>query len=85
MAARLSGVPQQLEIQAGGIGYTISSESHVLATGVVAQLRPDASTPRSIHLFPDGSSSGGVIDLQLAGRKTSVEVGLIAGHAELIE
>jgi hypothetical protein len=38
-----------------------------------------------VVFFPDGSSTGGVIDLKLANRMVGIEVGKITGRADLVE
>lgn len=84
MTARLTGTPQTIELLQGGNGYQASSELHQLPTGVIARVHNDAVL-QSMMFFPDGSSTGGVIDLQLSNRTVSIEVGKITGRAELIE
>jgi general secretion pathway protein H len=84
--ARISGVPQSVELLGAGGGYQTSSEPHQLPTGVIAQIRNGTNLrPAGVMFFPDGSSTGGVIDLKLANRTVSVEVGKITGRAELVE
>ena len=86
MTARIGGVPQSLELLAAGDGYQTSSEPHQLPTGVIAQIRNDTILRSAgVMFFPDGSSTGGVIDLKLANRTVSVEVGKITGRAEVVE
>jgi general secretion pathway protein H len=84
--ARISGVPQSVELLPAGNGYQTSLEPHQLPTGVIARMRNDeASRPVGVVFFPDGSSTGGVIELKLPNRTVSVEVGKITGRAELVE
>jgi general secretion pathway protein H len=86
MTARVGGVPQSLELLGAGDGYQANSEPHQLPTGVIARMRNvEASRPLGVVFFPDGSSTGGVIDLVLPNRTVSVEVGKITGRAELVE
>jgi general secretion pathway protein H len=86
MTARLSGAPQRIDLLQGGSGYQANSESHELPTGVIARIRSDdASQPIGVKFFSDGSSSGGVIDLRLANRTVSIQVGRITGRAEIVE
>jgi type II secretion system protein H len=86
MVARLSGVPQTIDLLQGGSGYQAHSESHELPTGVVARIRSDdASQPIGVTFFFDGSSTGGIIDLNLANRTVSIAVGKLTGRAELVE
>jgi general secretion pathway protein H len=86
MIARLRGTPQTIELLQGGNGYQANSESHELPTGLIARLRSnDASQPTGVRFFSDGSSSGGVIDLELSNRTVSIEIGRITGRAEFVE
>jgi general secretion pathway protein H len=86
MTARIGGVPQSLELLGAAGGYQTSSEPHQLPNGVIAQMRNDTNLrPAGVTFFPDGSSTGGVIDLKLPNRTVSVEIGKITGRAELVE
>jgi general secretion pathway protein H len=84
MIARLSGAPQTIDLFQGGNGYQSSSESHQLPMSVIARIRGNAGS-QGVMFFSDGSSTGGVIDLQLPNRTVSIEVGKTTGRAELIE
>ena len=86
MTARIGGAPQSLELLRAGDGYRTSSEPYQLPTGVIAQMRNDTNLRAAgVMFFPDGSSTGGVIDLRLPNRMVSVEVGKVTGRAELVE
>jgi general secretion pathway protein H len=86
MTARLSGAAQTFELLEGGNGYQTSSEPHQLPTGVTARIRNDATSQNlGVLFFPDGSSTGGMIDLALPNHTVSVEVGRLTGRAELVE
>jgi general secretion pathway protein H len=84
MTARLGGAPQSLDLLEGGNAYQSSSEPHALPRGIIARIRNDSSSP-DVMFFPDGSSNGAVIDLMLANRTVSVEIGRITGRAEIRE
>ena len=84
MSARVSGAPQTIELLQDGNGYQTGSEPHQLPTGVIARVHNDAVS-QGVMFFPDGSSTGGVIELQLPNRTVSIEVGKITGRAELVE
>jgi general secretion pathway protein H len=86
MTARISGIPQSIELLEAGGGYQTVSEPHRLPAGVVARMS-NQETSRLIGMmfFPDGSSTGGVINLVLGNRKIGVEVGQVTGRAELVE
>jgi general secretion pathway protein H len=85
MTARLSGAPQSIDLLEGGSGYRANSESHELPADVIAHIRSDDTSTTRVRFFPDGSSTGGVIDLKLANRAASIEVGKITGRAALVE
>jgi general secretion pathway protein H len=87
MTARVSGIPQSIELLDAGDAYQAGLEAHKLANGIVARIREADNTPApaSVIFYPDGSSTGGVIDLALPNRTVSVEVGKLTGRAELIE
>jgi general secretion pathway protein H len=86
MTARIGGVPQSIELLEAGKGYLTASEPHRLPAGVVARMS-NQETPRltGMMFFPDGSSTGGVIDLVLGDRKIGVVVGKLTGRSELVE
>jgi general secretion pathway protein H len=87
MSARVKGVPQTLEFNDAGDGYEAGAEQHTLPAGIIAHIRNGEPSirPVSVRFFPDGSSSGGVIDLALPHRTLSVRVGKVTGRAELVE
>jgi len=87
MTARLKGVPQALEFREAGDGYEAGAERHSLPVGIIAHIRNVGPSirPVTVRFFPDGSSSGGVIDLAIPRRTLSVRVGKITGRAELVE
>jgi general secretion pathway protein H len=86
MTARLSGTPQAIGILQGSNVYQTSSELYPLPAGVIARIRSDGASPAMrVMFFPDGSSTGGVIDLQRSKHTISIEVGKITGRAELLE
>jgi general secretion pathway protein H len=87
MMARVSGVQQTVALLETGEGYQSVMEPHQLPTGVIARIRTGDISMRSLGVmfFPDGSSTGGIIDLALPNHRVSVAVGKITGRAELIE
>ena len=60
-------------------GTSRARSSHQLPTGVIAHIRSDDVSMKSLGVmfFPDGSSTGGMIDLVLPNHRVSVEVGTI--------
>ena len=87
MAARLNGVPQMVELTEGGRSYKYGVETRELKRGVMVRLREPGDAPASSPLtfYPDGSSSGGILDLLLHDRAMSVMVGRVTGRASLLE
>jgi general secretion pathway protein H len=87
MKARLSGALQAVEFLDAGDAYQIGADAHKLPSGIVTRVRDEDSlgVATRVTFYPDGSSSGGVVDLALPGRSVSIEVGKLTGRAELIE
>jgi general secretion pathway protein H len=87
MTARISGAPQALEFTDAGDAYQVGADAHKLAGGIIARVRnqDDLGLATRVIFYPDGSSSGGVVDLALPQRSVSIEVGRLTGRAELIE
>jgi prepilin-type N-terminal cleavage/methylation domain-containing protein len=65
MTARICGVPQELTISAEGTAYHIGSDTHELPQGLTLHHRNEAGNADLGHfiVFPDGSSSGGMLEL----------------------
>ena len=76
MNARMAGVARTVELLSAGDGYQTGSVLHTLPSGIIAQLRDQQSPtiPADLKFFPDGSSTGGVIDLTLSTHVLSVQV-----------
>jgi general secretion pathway protein H len=87
LTARITGVPQRLKINARGAAYSNGMETHDLPHGATAQWRKaaDAATVGAITFFPDGSSTGGILDLALPNRVVSISIGRLTGRAEISE
>jgi general secretion pathway protein H len=87
MTARLTGTRQELGISPRGTGYRIATESHELPDGLTVHLRPvlPSGPPGTLTLFPDGSSTGGRLDLTFNERQTTVSVAPLTGHVEIVE
>ncbi len=85
--ARITGYPQRLEINAQGAGYSNGMETHELPHGATAHWRDAADdvTVSAVTFFPDGSSTGGILDLVLLNRIESIRIGRLTGHAEIGE
>lgn len=87
MTARVTGVQQEVALLETGTGYQSGAELHQLPTGVIARMRSADISMKSLGVmfFPDGSSTGGIMELRLPNHTISVEVGRLTGRAELIE
>jgi general secretion pathway protein H len=87
MAARFSGTPATIEFPDSGDSYRAGQAVRAMESGVRAQVYLDDPPGRSnqFTFFPDGSSSGGRIDLTLPQKTLSVRVGRFTGHAEIVE
>jgi hypothetical protein len=85
MTARVTGTPQELAISQEGKAYQIASENHELPDGLTLHIRgesTDASGNRLL-VFPDGSSSGGILDLSTQNRSATLRVLPATGRVEL--
>jgi len=60
---------------------------HKFASGIIARVREQGGSGQATHVifYPDGSSSGGVVDIALPRHSMNIEVGKLTGRAELIE
>lgn len=86
LVARETGAPQAIAIADDGESYQSPHEMHNLANGIALRLRGHSSTTQdAIIFFPDGSSSGGILDLTLPTRTVSVEIGYVTGHTSVLE
>jgi general secretion pathway protein H len=84
--ARLTGSEQPFDIQRSGTAYRVATETRNLPTGLTLRLLDDAGSLRSVHLtfYPDGSSTGGTLDLAFPRRHVTVSVGRMTGRAEIL-
>jgi general secretion pathway protein H len=83
--ARITGVPQELSISPEGIAYRIGSDTHELPQGLTLHIRsdPQRAPDDRFLIFPDGSSSGGVLDLALQQHIVSLRVLPVTGRLEM--
>jgi prepilin-type N-terminal cleavage/methylation domain-containing protein len=85
MTARLTGSPQEIAISPEGTAYRIASDVHELPAGLTLHVRNgsgDTSDDR-FFLFPDGSSSDGLLSLSLAERVATLRVLPATGRLEV--
>jgi general secretion pathway protein H len=87
VAARTTGIPQIIAVEDSGNAYAYGSEIHSLTRGVLLHVRADQSltTTDRVMLYPDGSTSGAILDFSLPSRILSVSVGQVTGRAEILE
>jgi prepilin-type N-terminal cleavage/methylation domain-containing protein len=87
MTARLTGVRQEIVILPRGTGYQVSTEAYNLPEGLILSVRPGfASGPsKALVLFPDGSSSGGILDLRFYDQRSTVTVAPMTSRIEITE
>jgi general secretion pathway protein H len=86
MSARLTGVPQELAISREGSAYQVASNRHELPADFHLRIRSDAGDLEQVSsfvLFPDGSSSGGMLDLSGRGHSATLRILPITGRLEL--
>jgi Tfp pilus assembly protein FimT len=85
--ARTTGTAQVIELPDSGDGYSIGTIKHQAPKGVTLHVRDQQSkfATRHITLYPDGSSTGGIIDLVLRDRLLSIALGSVTGRAEILE
>jgi prepilin-type N-terminal cleavage/methylation domain-containing protein len=85
MEARMSGIPQHIQIPTGGTFYSIGTDTHVLPSGLIMRLHtePGHVASRLVTVFPDGSADGDGIELFLSGRKVSISVLPMTGRVEI--
>jgi len=85
MTARITGRTQELLVSQEGRAYRLASDTHELARGVILRIRSgwgDAAEGRFL-LFPDGSSSGGALDLSLQEHTATLRVLPATGRLEM--
>jgi general secretion pathway protein H len=85
--ARITGEQQDFEVAGAGMAYRIATENHSLPRGVTVYLRDGgtATLPSHLTFYPDGSSSGGILELALPGRTQEVRIGGLTGRAEVVD
>ena len=85
MQARATGKSEVLQISSQGESYRIGPDSHELPSGMHLQLRAQSGDqmPTALEVFPDGSSTGAILDLTLHERVSVVEVRQMTGQLEV--
>ena len=86
LTARTTGKPQQINIDSSGTSYTTTTGSHLLRAGILMHIRGDqVSGSPHIELYPDGSTSGAIVDLVLPSRSLSIAVSPLTGRTQVLE
>jgi len=85
MTARITGEAQELVISRAATAYHFGSDTHELPQGLTLQIRAgseDGASGRFL-LFPDGSASGGTLDLALRDHTVSLRMLPVTGRIEM--
>lgn len=86
LAARTTGMRQEIAVEASGDSYVTATGSHPLKNGILMHIRGgQSSTPPPLAFYPDGSTSGAIVDLALPSRSLSVAVSPLTGQTEVLE
>jgi type II secretory pathway pseudopilin PulG len=85
--ARSTNTAQGIDIASAGDSYQTNAGIHEASRGITLQLRGDPSIEKAskITLYPDGSSSGGIVDIALPDHTLSVSIGVVTGRTEILE
>jgi type II secretion system protein H len=87
MTARITGVQEELRISPDGTTYSIVTDEHHLPHGMTLHLRAQSedASARPLILFPDGSSTGAVLNLSLRDRVAVLQILRMTGRLEVSE
>lgn len=86
LTARTTGTRQEITVEASGTSYATATGSRLLSNGILMHIRGEqSSVSPSLALYPDGSTSGAIVDLALASRSLSVAVSPLTGQTEILE
>ena len=85
--ARVTGNVQNMEIPGSGTAYRVAAQTHDLPSGLSLHLRDTVTRASSntLMFFPDGSSTGGTLDIARTNRAISIRVSHLTGRAEIVE
>ncbi len=85
MTARITGVPQEIAISPQGTAYRIASDTHELPQGLTLRIRVESGQlpDDRFVIFPDGSSSGGMLDLAFKQHLVTLRVLPATGRLEM--
>ena len=85
VASRASGMPSPVEVS--NSGYAIAGAPYTLPADIRLAFRTGWTTANSSRFicYPDGSTTGGVFELSLSGRKAQLTIGSVTGAVALLE
>jgi general secretion pathway protein H len=84
--ARLTGKPQVVEIGSAGTVYRSASDVREMPMGMTLHMKgATGDNTSALWLYPDGSSTGGALELGLSDHITTLRIGLLTGRAEIGE
>lgn len=86
LTARTMGTQQEISVESSGTSYTTATGTHPLRRGILMHIRSEQiSNSPHLDLYPDGSTSGAIVDLALPSRSLSVAVSPLTGQTEILE
>jgi prepilin-type N-terminal cleavage/methylation domain-containing protein len=87
MTARVSGSPQRIDFSSATSGDPGKVVTYDIPRDVEIRLREKgaANDEKSLTFYPDGSSTGAVIDIRVASRLATLRIGSVTGNAEIAE
>jgi general secretion pathway protein H len=86
LTSRTTGTPQGITVDDTGTAYITASGTHLLSSGVLMRVRTEpAYDSRRVQFYPDGSTSGAILDFELPSRSVSVAVSPLTGRTEILE
>jgi type II secretion system protein H len=86
VTARMTGLAQELRISPAATAYSTGPDGHDLPDGMTLRLRNQVGQSSSARfvLFPDGSSTGGTLDLSSSDRMATLQVLRVTGRLEIL-
>ncbi len=86
LTARMTGTPQNVMVGDTGTAYTTASGTHPLSGSILMRVRATQSSgAQRIQFYPDGSTSGAVVDFALSSHSMTVAVSSLTGRTEITE
>jgi len=87
MAARLSGAPQRIDLSSFGKSDQERSSAHEIQGSYHIRIHEGGSLTgeNSLTFYPDGSSSGSIIDVAVGNKTAQVRIGRAVGRVDIVE